>query len=357
MKKKLLVILALLYAFTTLFIWFFPKQTDSLDERRKLSQLPIVSINNILNGSFSDDFEDYAKDQFPYRFKVRQLKALSRYYGLGIRENNDFYIEDGKAIKIEYPLREKEIIKSANKFKEIIDLYVDKDVSVYFSIIPDKSFYSKNKTIPKLDYELIEKLLIDNFSIAQYIDIKSDLSLSDYYNTDIHWKQENLGDVVSRLKNMMGLATETYEIVENEVNFKGVYYGHSALQLKSDKIKSVVNNSILDARVNTLNKEGLDVYNIDGLNKSDQYDFFLHGSEPIIKIYNEKSVSSNKLIMFRDSFASSLAPYFINDYSEITLIDIRYISTSLLADIVDFNVDDILFIYSGNILNRSSLFK
>lgn len=357
MKKKLLMVLAVIYAFTTVFIWFFQKQTDSLDERRKLALMPTVSVSNILNGSFSDDFENYAKDQFPYRFQVRQLKALSRYYGLAIRENNDFYIEDNKAIKIEYPLKENEIIKAAQKFEEIISLYVNDESNIYFSIIPDKSYYSKHKNTLKLDYEVMEKLLLDNLHSGEYINIKSDLTLNDYYNTDIHWKQENLDKVVRTLKKSMKLNEYEYELVENEDNFKGVYYGHSALLLQSDKINSIVNQEIIDASVSTLNNDNLTVYDIDGLKKSDQYDFFLHGSEPIVKIKNEHAKNDKNLIMFRDSFASSLAPYFINDYSEIVLIDIRYISTSLLPEYVDFNVDDVIFIYSGNILNRSSLFK
>ena len=61
--------------------------------------------------------------------------------------------------------------------------------------------------------------------------------------------------------------------------------------------------------------------------------------------------------MFRDSFGSSIAPFFIDGYSQITLVDTRYISPSLLGDYVDFTDCDVLFLYSTLVLNKSQSLK
>ena len=67
--------------------------------------------------------------------------------------------------------------------------------------------------------------------------------------------------------------------------------------------------------------------------------------------------TDKELIVFRDSFASSLTPLLLEQYSNITLIDLRYISASKLNDVVDFKKGDVLFLYSTMIINQSVMLK
>ena len=65
-----------------------------------------------------------------------------------------------------------------------------------------------------------------------------------------------------------------------------------------------------------------------------------------------------ELIIFRDSFGSSLAPLLTTEYSKITLVDLRYIASPLLRNVVDFKAgQDVLIIYSTEILNNGSILK
>ena len=63
------------------------------------------------------------------------------------------------------------------------------------------------------------------------------------------------------------------------------------------------------------------------------------------------------MIVFRDSFASSLIPLFVEGYSKITLIDIRYIRIEDLEKYIQFNNQEVLFLYSTLVLNNSSSMK
>ena len=74
-------------------------------------------------------------------------------------------------------------------------------------------------------------------------------------------------------------------------------------------------------------------------------------------IDNPELENDKKLIIFRDSFASSLTPLLISSYDEITLVDLRYIGTDYLEGIVDFKDSDILFLYSDEVINNSYLLK
>ena len=60
-------------------------------------------------------------------------------------------------------------------------------------------------------------------------------------------------------------------------------------------------------------------------------------------------------MLFRDSFGSSIAPLLIENYRKITLIDLRYINSELLTEYIEFNNQDVLFLYSGVVLNQNIL--
>ena len=52
-----------------------------------------------------------------------------------------------------------------------------------------------------------------------------------------------------------------------------------------------------------------------------------------------------------------MVPLLVQDYSKVTLVDTRYISSSLLDQFLDFHGQDVLFLYSTLILNSSSAIK
>ena len=107
MKKRVSAILvAALWLVLTAMAWFLPARETSVAERRPLAQMPQADVKDVLNGSFMDEFEDYALDQFPLRDSFRQIKSLFHYYVLGQKDNNGIYLYQGYAAKQEYPLKE-----------------------------------------------------------------------------------------------------------------------------------------------------------------------------------------------------------------------------------------------------------
>ena len=84
----------------------------------------------------------------------------------------------------------------------------------------------------------------------------------------------------------------------------------------------------------------------------DGYDVFLSGVQSVITIEVNNAPSDRELIIFRDSFGSSIAPYFLGAYSKITLIDLR--SSVDWWNYVTLSNQDVLFLYSTKILNNGS---
>ena len=73
----------------------------------------------------------------------------------------------------------------------------------------------------------------------------------------------------------------------------------------------------------------------------------------IIDIVNPTSNSNKELIVFRDSYGSSLIPLLIEGYKKITVVDIRYVSSRILNNYIKFKDQDVLFMYSILTINNS----
>ena len=89
----------------------------------------------------------------------------------------------------------------------------------------------------------------------------------------------------------------------------------------------------------------------------DPYELFLGGPLSLVTLENPNCDNGKELIIFRDSFGSSLIPLLTDQYSKITLIDLRYVQSAMLGKLVDFHGQDVLFLYSTLILNQSMSLK
>lgn len=327
----------------------------STSERRKLNQLPKITVATISNGEVTKKWENYAVDQFTGRDFFRSIKAFYSLKIINQKDNNNIYEIDGGIYKIEYPLQTANIEKSAQKINSIYNKYL-KNMNVYYSIIPDKSYYLKNDNHLKMDYENLEKIMSENLTDLQYIDISENLTIDDFYKTDLHWKQENLKVVTDKIITGMGLDNKntSYEI-QHLGEFFGAYYGQLGLNVKPDEMYILNNDIIENCKVyNYETQETTGVYNFK--NSDDKYDVYLSGATPLITIENPNASTTKELLLFRDSFGSSVAPLLVDNYKKITLIDIRYMSSSLLDKYIEFDGQDVLFLYSALVLN-SGVFR
>lgn len=349
----------------TLSVWCIakpgPEYSDS--ERRVLASFPEISWENILSADFMADFEDYTVDRFPMRDIFRSVKALSEKYIFVKKDNNDIYSANGHLSKLEYPLNTHMLDNASGKFSFIYEKYIaDKNTDVYFSIVPDKNYFLAEKNgYLSLDYDELVSYMKEKTPYMTYIDIIDKLSIDDYYTTDTHWKQENIVDVAEYIGECMGADVKA-DYTENTLDnpFYGVYYGQSALPFRPDTIKYLTND-VLDSCIVTSYDTGKPVkkavYDMEEAYGKDPYEMFMAGSDALLTVENPKATTDKELIIFRDSFTSSLSPLLAQGYCKITLVDIRYISSQMLGAFIDFTDSHVLFIYSTMLLNNSLAFK
>ena len=296
-------------------------------------------------------------DNFYQRETFRKLKTSVELDIFKKQDVNKIYKYNDFLVEPIYPLDEKSVTNLTNKINYIKDSYLNETNKIYYSIIPDKNYYTDNSHL-KLDYDKMQQIMENNLNGLQYIDIFQDLSLDSYYYTDSHWKQEKLQNVAKTIaENMNFSITQNYN-EQKVATFKGVYAGQLPINTKEDEIRILINNTIGYANVyNYETKEQGGIYNLKKLNGYDKYDIYLSGATPLIEISNSNNKTNKTLVIFRDSYASSLAPLLTEGYSKITLVDTRYISPKILNEYVDFENADILFLYSTLVINNSMALK
>ena len=361
--KNIIIVIVTALFLGGFLLWSILKPTDeqSVSERRPLAKFPAVTGEAVMSGSFMTDFEKYTLDQFPLRDQFRTVKAITSFYVFGQKDNNDIYIKNGFAAKLEYPMKEKSIEYAASRFQFVYDKFMaDKDMDVYLSVIPDKNYFmAEDNGYPSIDYNMFISDMRELTGFAKYIDITELLELSDYYSTDTHWRQEKITDVAQHLAAEMGVELSAeYTVKEVDTPFYGVYYGQSALPLPSDALYYLENSVLNECRVYDFETgKYITIYDFGKTEGNDPYEMFLSGSKSLLTIENPNANTDKELIVFRDSFGSSLAPLLAEGYAKITLVDIRYMSPVMLDRFIEFSNQDVLFIYSTSVLNNSETIK
>jgi hypothetical protein len=98
--------------------------------------------------------------------------------------------------------------------------------------------------------------------------------------------------------------------------------------------------------------EGL--YDRDYLSKKDKYSVFLSGNNAHVKIIDTKNPNKETLLIIKDSFSHSLAPYLVEHYN-LELIDPRYYIGSIEEYIQENNIKNVLFIFGLDTLASANI--
>ncbi len=362
MKIKSLILVLVFSLFVGIFslmCFLKPEGEFSESERRPLEKLPEMTLQSIFKGDFMANFEKYATDQVPFREALKSVKASFVLNVLNKKDNNGIFVHDGHVSKLDGEINEEMLDNAKDKFGYIYENYLKgKDMNIYLSVIPDKNLYLEEGGYPALDFETLAEMMREKCPYMTYIDIEKALSLDSYYKTDSHWRMEEIIPVARLLLEAMGAYSESeYETLTLDKPFYGVYAMQSSLNVKGDEIKYLT-NEVIDSCIVTYFDTGEaiagDMYNMDKAYGKDPYEMFLSGSTPLCTIKNPNAENEKELILFRDSFGSSIAPLLAEGYSKITVIDIRYIQSAHLGSFVEFNEEsDVLFLYSTMLLNNS----
>ncbi len=344
------VFLAVLFGFSLLHL-ALPDREVSRSERRRLAQLPPLS------SGFSDKLEEYMLDQFPLREQLRTVNSLVRLYGLGQADIHGIYLQGGGAFRMDGPLQEKQVRHAAAVFSAVQEKYFP-SLPAHYVIVPDKNAKAETGR-PRLDTETMRGIVREALPGMTEIDIWDLLSADDYYKTDPHWRQERLLPVAATICEALGADAPGTFTEKTLSPFYGAYYGQAALPMAPDTLTYLESADTKAAEVTGPELDGAQpVYRPELLDGTDGYDVFLSGAQAVLTVTSPNVHNGRHLVLFRDSFGSSLAPLLLGSFERITLVDLRYVSAARLADYADLSdATDVLYLCSTAVWNNGGTLR
>lgn len=343
-------------------VWFLfnPKSDYSSSEKRYLQQFPEVSVDKVLDGTFGTEFESYFADQFPAR---SLWVGLNAYYSLDTGNNgaNGVY-NCGNGYLINKPVStDNKLEKNVNaivKFKNTIDV----PVTVMFA---PSTGYVADDVLPAVHdkynddtyFEQISSTL--NANGISFVDLRKTFKNAYasgnqlYYKTDHHWTTLGAYTAYEKLCEQLNITTAPKERFDTKTygGFYGTTYSTSGFWFtQPDSIQIWDNPENTDKNIKVKISEGTDtdeygsMYFYDHLEEDDKYPVFIDGNHALTEITNSNA-KGGTILLVKDSFSHSLAPFLAENYSKIILVDMRYYKMSVSQIVEQEKPEQVVFLY------------
>ena len=344
-----------------------PKEEFSEMENRFLQKPPELSIETVKNGKFMENAEKYVSDHIAGRDLWVAAKAWGERLS-GKQENNGVYFaaQDTLINRVEEP--DGETWEQLDQNLEYLDQLVSNaGVPVYFGLIPSAAQVWHDRLpdgAPTADEAAIIETLYSR-TAARTVDLLSVLSAHSgeelYYRTDHHWT--SLGafygaNAIFEAMSLDPLDLDDYQKTTVTDQFFGTTFSTSGVRwVAPDSIDTYVSGEGLKVTswFGSEPSEG-SLYVDSFLEVKDKYSYFLGGRQPLCVIENPQ-VDGPKVLVIRDSYSDSLAPFLTERFSEVHLFDPRNNLSSVKDYVADNGIDSVLVLYSfSNFATDQNLF-
>ena len=330
-----------------------PDREFSEQENRYLQETPEFSFRALFDGSFTSKFETYTTDQFPFRDHWITMKARCELLS-GKKENNGaYYCGDTILADYENPGRD-----DIDRRVDYVNALAEKiDAPVYFGLIPGPTMINASllpKNAPTDDQQTVLDWAYHRSRAAANIDLASALGAHKdeyiYYRTDHHWTSLGAYSGYTAICEAMGLTPSPLSAYDRQTvseDFCGTTWSSSGFTwVPPDTIETFVpdDGTASITLFNGREQLATPLYDTSYLAKKDKYSMFLGGNAPLRSI--ETGHDGPSLLIVRDSYSDSLAPFLLEHFSRIDLVDLRYYASSLSAYIAQNGFDAVLVLYS-----------
>lgn len=353
------VFLIFIYGMALWFI-FSPKPDYSSSEKRYLQKFPEVTVEKLLSGDFGSEFETFFADRFPQR---NTWVGLNAYTALAEGNNgasgvynckNGYLIN--KPVSTENNLDKN--IGAVADFAKSIDtpttvMLVPSTGYIVDDVLPtfhDK--YNDDEDISKISSTLSkDKIGFVDLRERFKSEYKSGSQL--YYKTDHHWTTKGAYTGYQELCKALGITPIDDSTLKKDSypDFYGTTYSSSGFWLTPpDNIEIWNNPKNSDRNISVKITEGANIktsgsmYFTDHLKEDDKYPVFIDGNHALTEITNTNA-KNGTILLIKDSFSHSLAPFLAENYSKVVLVDLRYYKESVSALVTTYNPEQVVVLY------------
>lgn len=346
MKNKLQNAL-FLGALATIMLFFsvsyivLPGKSFSEEENRVLQTAPRFTLSKLLDGTYTAQLHNYLSDQINFRTKMVELKAITE-LAMGKRENNGVLLaRNGYLIETcDYTEENYEFLrKNLARIEKIMNSLENEGATTASLIVPRKidlleselpQYYSTERN------EYVWTLVGDeHVSLLETLEKAQRSGKNTYYKTDHHWTADGAYAAYVKIAEILEFTPYPRDyFAETELTdeFFGTTYSTSGFFFTgADVINAPTTGEgrFLTEIVDT--GELLDgFYDTSYLEKKDKYSTFLSGNNAHVRITKSDGEERETLLIIKDSYAHSLAPYLAEHY-DLEIIDPRYFTDSIEA--------------------------
>ena len=354
--------------------WIIPDKSFSDNENRVLSDMPSISLEKVLEGELSEDFNAYFTDQFPFRDTWLTWGSLT-HLALGQKEANgvlvgnhgqlavrkfDAYISLTERAEDTDQYSEAHLRKAAEALGALTDR-----VSVPVTVLPAPrtldvaiSAFDYPRTLSDALHDTLQGYFaeagVDNLDLLPTFREMYDNGDYVYFRTDHHWTSLGAYTAYEALMTHWGMADEVipysaFDIHQVE-DFYGTTWSRAGLSfIRPDTLTYMTlpddqDYAVRDDKNEIIMKGFVDTSFFD---KKDKYGAFMSGTHRLLTVTYEGADTADRprLLIARDSFASSLAPFLARHF-DLVMVDLSGGMTDLSEYAATYDCDRILVIYN-----------
>lgn len=335
-------------------------------ENRTLVQKPKLSVKSIVSGEYTEQYEKYISDQVILKDNFMITKTIFNLL-LGQKNQNGVTLIGKKLIQ-DFRYDKENFNKNISHINSFCNSL---DVKCNFVAIPNAIGMINNE-----QRDIMNNLEV--FGNVNYINLFETLFSHKneyiYYNTDHHWTSLGAKYAYEKISTTPPTTSSNKKVDVEPIivsnNFLGSLYSKMPLAKpqshneRSEIINWQVPDSIIKYDMDKLVKKiyiaGTNVYSNSlyfkkNLKKKDQYLYFLDGNHALIKI-DTKSDIDKKILILKDSYSNSLIQFFVQDYNQIEVLDLRYLNIDIKDYVKNNNFDEVFLIYNLDFLNNDTNF-
>ena len=335
-----------------------PDRQFSPNENRYLEQRPEFTLKALFSGKYTADAEEYTADQIVLRdFWMEAASTVQQSIMGKLEINNTWLGADGQYFAKVTPdtFDQSQYEKNLQQVQKFFETNADKNCHILMAPTPA---YMLSDLLPKnaqlFDAESCYDTLQSMFG-EQFIDTRAVLGDSScYYRTDHHWTTEGALAAYGVWCDAMGVEARDWQLEQVSESFRGTLYSQVMLPNSVYDTLSIAP----DVAVTSVNSDGEmsdSIYSMEALEEKDHYKIFMGGN--YAKVVVETGADTGRsLLLVKDSFANSFAPFLAEDYDTITLVDLRHCREEVqtIAD----GCTDVLVLYElTNFTADNNLFK
>lgn len=343
-------------------LWFLfsPKTDYSSSEKRYLQKFPDANVEKVLSGDFGSEFETFFADQFPQRNTWVGLNAYTTLAEGNNGASGVYNCKNGYLIN-------KPVSTDNNLDKNVgavVDFAKTIDAPTTVMLVPSTGYiaddvlptfhdkYNDDEDISRISSTLSkEKIGFVDLRERFKSEYKNGSQL--YYKTDHHWTTKGAYTGYQELCKALGITPIDDSTLKKDSypDFYGTTYSSSGFWLTPpDNIEIWSNPNNSSKNISVKITEGANIktsgsmYFTDHLKEDDKYPVFIDGNHALTEITNTNA-KNGTILLIKDSFSHSLAPFLAENYSKVVLVDLRYYKESVSQLVSTYNPEQVVVLY------------